>query len=141
MSKFEHIDCILLIDDDIATNYVNNLVIKKSGIDTHVQIATDGAEGMEYLTCTGKFADAANYPKPSLIFLDINMPRMDGWEFLEAYAALPEEQKGKMLIVMLTTSLNLEDEIRAKSNGNVSRFVNKPLTKKSLQEALTEYFK
>jgi CheY-like chemotaxis protein len=69
------------------------------------------------------------------------MPAMDGWEFLEEYKKLNEEQKGKVMIVMLTTSLFKEDKERAANVPGVSGFENKPLTKEKLESVMEVFFK
>ena len=69
------------------------------------------------------------------------MPGINGWEFLEAYDELEEKQHGRIVIVMLTTSLNPDDEKKANSIPPINGFQNKPLTPESLQEILKEHFR
>ncbi len=68
------------------------------------------------------------------------MPRMDGWDFLEAYRELSEEQKSDTIVIMLTTSLNPEDEKKAEQFAEVVGFKIKPLTVEMLTEILEQYF-
>ncbi|OAV44604.1 response regulator [Lewinella sp. 4G2] len=128
---------ILLIDDNQATNFLHARVLRKSGRVGHVHVCTGGEDAISYLTSPGVSAD---YPKPDLIFLDINMPGMSGWEFLEAYRQLPEQQRGGIVIVMLTTSLNPDDQRRAESIEEINGFQQKPLTVAELNRILDEYF-
>jgi CheY-like chemotaxis protein len=132
------LNCILLIDDDEATNFLNKFVIDKTGYVQYVITKHNGHEALHYLRNIS--ADNKDVPRPDLIFLDINMPAMDGWEFLEEYKKLNEEQKGKMMIVMLTTSLFLEDKEKAMSLPEVSGFENKPLTKEKLEKIMEAFF-
>jgi len=74
------------------------------------------------------------------MFLDSNMPAMDGWEFLQRYEALPEAQKSSIIVVMLTTSFNPEDELKARKIDAVKEFRNKPLTSVLLRDILKKYF-
>src|ERR1041385_2757434 len=99
------IHSILLVDDDDATNYLNRLTLKKLDCADEVHISESGSEALQYLQKNVN----GDYPHPDLIFLDINMPAMDGWEFLEEYKKLPPEMKGKIVEIMLTTSLNPDD--------------------------------
>jgi len=126
------LNCILLIDDDEAVNFIHSKLIKKSGCAKVVAIARNGLEALEFLTTKvdGK------YPQPDLIFLDINMPVMNGWEFLDEYQELDKEQKGNELIVMLTTSLNPDDKEKAKKLANINEFHPKPLNLEHLNKIL-----
>ena len=133
--------CILLIDDDEPTNYINRLTIEENGYAHQVQVASGGQEALDYLTNSGSFiGGGTNYPRPDLIFLDINMPGMDGWEFLNRYKNLQNEQKGNIVMVMLTTSLNPDDEMVAKQNPEVRGFEHKPLTREMLDNLIARFF-
>ncbi len=95
------LDCIMLIDDNEDDNFYHQIVIRDMEITNEIKIAESGFEALEMLT---KENDA-----PELIFLDINMPAMNGWEFLDEYNKLSDEQKASVIIIMLTTSLNPAD--------------------------------
>lgn len=140
MKKVKGLDCILLIDDEEANHFINQVVIRKAKLETHVQIAYDGIEALDYLTCKGKFSDEPNFPQPGLILLDINMPRMNGWEFLEKYDKLPSEQKGKIVLALLTTSSNPDDAQTAERNKDVMTFMIKPLTLEVFEKVVAENF-
>ncbi len=132
---------ILLIDDDEATNFLNEMNIQNTEIAEQVVIAWNGKEALEYLTNTGMYANnGSNFPQPDLIFLDINMPVMDGWEFIKAYHALDENQKGKKVVVMLTTSINEDDRIKAATISEITNFKSKPLLPDDLMELVEAYF-
>ena len=129
----DKLKCILLIDDDDDDNYFHKMVIDEMNITEHVEIAFNGLEALTFLK-------NENQPKPDLVFLDVNMPKMNGWEFLEAHKLLSEEQKAKLIVVMLTTSSNPEDKKRAERYGEVTDFNSKPLTKEMLTIILERYF-
>ncbi|GAB5562786.1 MAG: response regulator [Synoicihabitans sp.] len=130
------LNCILLIDDDEATNFLHRLVLEDYGCAEKIMAVQKAEEGLKYLT-TSK---ADIFPQPDLIFLDINMPGMNGWEFLEAYEKLETNQKGGLVIVMLTTSLNPDDEAAAGSKEKVMGFLSKPLNEAKITKILRDHF-
>ena len=133
--------CILFIDDDEPTNFLNKLIAEESGYASHVQVAFGGQEALNYLTNSGPFENGSvSYPRPELIFLDINMPGMDGWEFLDKYKSLPSPQKGDIVMVMLTTSLNPDDEKAARKHSEISGFEHKPLERALLDKIVKTCF-
>ena len=135
------LNSVLLIDDDVATNFISTMLIKKAGITDHIETVLNGREALDYLTNSGKYEKSDSiFPQPMLIILDINMPVMDGWEFAEAISKLEENQKGKIVIVMLTSSLNPDDKQKASNLPSISGFQNKSLTMESLTSIMTTYF-
>jgi CheY-like chemotaxis protein len=133
----EKLNCILLIDDDEATNYINHRILSRLDCTEQIQSVQSGRDAIDYITGAGKFREG-DYPKPQLIFLDINMPAMNGWEFLDRFKSI--KAGTEILIVMLTTSLNPEDELLSKKNPAITCFRNKPLTKEIVKEIIEEYF-
>jgi CheY-like chemotaxis protein len=126
------IKSILLIDDDKNDNFYHEREILKALPGINVIAKTSGMEALEYLK--------SDHNKPELIFLDINMPIWDGWAFLLEYSRLdPESQKGTMIMV-LTSSKNPTDELRAKAWGFVAGFIIKPLSKETMLEIIKKYF-
>jgi CheY-like chemotaxis protein len=135
------INCILLIDDDEPTNFLSQMIIEEADCAGDIQIAFSGVQAIDYLTSQGtSVSGQTSYPRPDLIFLDINMPAMNGWEFLQKYSNLQKEHKGNIVIIMLTTSLNPDDRLRSKDFPDVSGFENKPLTREKLEALLKKHF-
>ncbi|MEC7756089.1 response regulator [Roseivirga sp. UBA1976] len=127
--------CILLVDDDAATNFLNSMVVEEAECCERCVVAKSGMEALEFL----KSSENGEYPQPDLIFLDINMPGMNGWQFLEHYEKLHIDQKAKVIIVMLTTSLNPDDLEKSKST-KVEGFIHKPLTEEILKKIIDKNF-
>jgi CheY-like chemotaxis protein len=131
------LNCILLIDDDEPTNFLNKMILEGVGCAETIEVADSGKGALEYLenACNGNGVSS-----PDLIFLDINMPAMNGWEFLDHYSNLEKEHKANVVIVMLTTSLNPDDRAKADKISDVSGFETKPLTAEKLRAILKKYF-
>lgn len=126
----------MLIDDDEPTNFINKMIINQAQCTESIKVCQTAMQALDFL----KTKIDGEYPKPNLILLDINMPGINGWEFLEQYAELPISQQAEVVLVMLTTSLNPDDKERAQSIPEVSGFKNKPLSKEVIQEILLEHF-
>lgn len=127
------LNSILLVDDDPDDNYYHQIIINEMNIVNDIDIARNGIEALAYLK------NEKNIP-PDIIFLDLNMPKMNGWEFLEKYKNLGIAKKAKVLILILTTSANPVDIQRAKEIQEVTGFETKPLTKELLTEILQQHF-
>ena len=129
----EKLKCILLVDDDTEDNEFHKMVIEEMNITERIEIALNGLEALNFLK-------EENQTAPDIIFLDVNMPKMNGWEFLEEYHKLTREQKAKVVIIMLTTSLNPADKKRAEQFPDITDFNSKPLTEEMMNEILARYF-
>lgn len=135
------LNSVLLVDDDMATNFISKMLIKKAGITEHIETVLNGQQALDYLTNSGKYERSDNiFPKPMLILLDINMPVMDGWEFAEAFSKLEENQKENITIVMLTSSFNPDDKTKASNLSVISGFQNKPLSAEGLLSIMDTFF-
>ncbi|MCH5599287.1 response regulator [Niabella ginsengisoli] len=130
------LNCIVLIDDNRAANFINKIILDKIDCAEHVIAFDSGEEAFKYLTNK----DVESYIKPDLIFLDINMPKMDGWEFV---AKLSDDSKTLSLhipIIILTTSSNPTDLEKAHNTPEVKELINKPLKKETVLKILEKYF-
>lgn len=138
ISCTKKLNCILLVDDDLAGNAFHIITLKNAGICNHIRTATSGRKALDYIIKSDEHCEV--FPPPDLIFLDINMPAMNGFEFLEEYKKMVHRKKQHPVIIMLTTSSNPEDKERAMESKEVFEFQNKPLTVPAIHEILEKYF-
>lgn len=130
------IRCILLVDDDPDDNFLHRMIIEGSGYCEQVQVAENGQLALSYLTNPA----APDYCRPDVILLDINMPGMNGFEFLAEYEKLDAAYQAQVVLMMLTTSLNPDDERRANKYGVVDGYKSKPLTRRMLDDIVKYHF-
>ena len=129
------LNLIMLIDDDTITNFLNELVINEMGITNQLIVTTDGHQALKEI-----MSHQRDGVLPDLILLDVNMPVVNGFEFLKKYNELDFQNKDFPLIVILTTSLNEGDKDKAKKL-NVKDYMSKPLTKENMRGLLMKHFK
>ncbi len=135
------LNCVLLVDDNDSDNFIHKRVLEKSAVASNIAVAMNGKEALDFLTTKGSCGQTDDsYSQPELIFLDINMPIMDGWEFLEEYHRLDVGQKGKIVFIMLTTSLNPVDKIKAEKLLENGCFHFKPLTLQMINDIIRQHF-
>lgn len=127
---------ILLVDDDETANFLSRLVLRRTGIPEHVLVAENGQQALHLLatSCTPH-----NPQCPDLILLDVNMPVMNGLEFLAAYQQLPLAQQRAIVIVLLTSTA-LPRDIAQLQGLPVAGMIEKPLTVDKFQRLLAEHF-
>ncbi len=122
---------VLLVDDSQSTNFFNKMIIERTNVSENIVIAKNGLEALEYLQSESV---------PEVIFLDINMPVMNGWEFIAEYQKLKEEYKGSIIILMVGAELNHEEKKLAESIPEIREFNEKMLTKKVVCDIVDKYF-
>jgi CheY-like chemotaxis protein len=127
------INCTLLVDDDIVSNFISEKAIEFSNITHELKVVRNGQVALKYLeNCL-----SANIPCPELIFLDVNMPVMDGFDFLYSYRE--KYKNDKRAVVVLTSSDNVED-IEYLSQFEIMAYINKPLTDEKISDLMIKYF-
>jgi CheY-like chemotaxis protein len=118
---------LLCIDDDVTTLMLIKMVIEKASFAKEVITALNGKEALDYYRNLVNDEEKKN-DYPGLIFLDLNMPIMSGWEFLDEFVnrLLPEFPDTK--VVILSSSANPVDKEKAKQYPNIIGYISKPIT-------------
>ncbi len=120
-------DCIMLIDDDYISNFLNKRLVEKLDVSKEIKVMQNGEEALDFVKGLGRKKKQG----PDLILLDINMPIMDGIEFLHAYETLSLPEKEKTRIIVLTTSTLEQDYVESQKFG-ITNYMTKPLTEEKL---------
>ena len=109
----------VIVDDDPFNNMICTMVIEDALGEAEIRAFTKPEEGLEFMK--------ENINGPTVLFLDINMPTLTGWEFLEQYDGFSDEVKTHTNIYILSSSLDRRDKDRATTNKYVHGFISKPL--------------
>jgi len=120
---------VLLVDDNDIDNFINERIITSSFFADKVEVKTSAQAALDFLKSNASNAELL----PQVIFLDLNMPVMDGFAFLEEYKNLPDSVKNSSKIIVLSSSISPDDINKASANPLVSKYLNKPLADKYLE--------
>ena len=124
----------IIIDDDQFNNKICSVTIEKMSDDAEVISFLDPVVGFDYVV--SEYSDPADKDARAILLLDINMPVMNGWEFLERFDTLSNEVKERISIYILSSSVDKRDIERAKTNTNVIHYLIKPLTRETIREVM-----
>jgi CheY-like chemotaxis protein len=122
------INCVLLVEDDKVTNFLNERIIRGLKITDNIKITYNGEEGLDFIR---KFAAEHSNQGPEIILLDLNMPGTDGFEFINALKAMYFDNQEKIKIIVLTTSTH-EYDIKKLIGDKSIGYINKPLVEEKL---------
>ena len=125
---------ILIADDDADDRMMISDALRESRLANDLHFVENGEELMDYLLSRGKF-NASDHPRPGLILLDLNMPKMDGREALKE---IKEHSELKRIPVVVLTTSKAEEDIYRTYNLGVNSFVTKPVTFESLVTIIRE---
>jgi len=120
---------VLLLDDNKATNFIHTKFLKLTGKVSEINSFQSGPDALAHLKVVPDF--------PRLIFVDINMPIMDAWEFIEAYRQLEREEKKNSKIIVLTTTISPQDEEKRNHYPEIDSMAHKPLDPRAFDKVLT----
>jgi len=128
------IKTIAIIDDDDVFQYTAKKTIAATEIENKIVSFQNGQDAIEYFTKNINKIEAL----PDLVFLDLNMPIIDGWQFLEQYEIIRKEIKKEITIYVTSSSKNPDDLIQAKNISLVSDYIVKPLTFEKFRKLLVD---
>ncbi len=134
MAERRSLDNILLVDDDPITNYLSRALLGSLSYGSQIDVARNGKEALDLLT---EHQSDPAHPLPDLIFLDINMPVMDGFEFLDHFRQF---HAGKEIIVVILTTSDNEKDVQNAQKYRVHGYLNKPLSKDKIRAVVSQYF-
>lgn len=130
---------ILLVDDDPSSNFLNRSIIQGLDICNHISMAHDGQSALDLIKKSSLTPDLAE-SWPELIIVDVRMPTMDGFEFLEKFSKMIDSKHKAPVICMLTSSFSVKDRVQVYSSNKVKAFMYKPLEETELLKIIENNF-
>lgn len=127
------LDTILFIDDDPITLMLCKMVISKSLFSKEIVTAKNGEEALQYFNTFKQANTNAQLKKPQLIFLDLNMPVMSGWEFLDSFSTKEYSEFNNTKVIILSSTIDPEDLEKSNKYPMVIDFLSKPISKEMLE--------
>ncbi len=130
MPNSKPIDLVMLVDDNDTDNFISKRIIEITKFANRVEVKNSGKSALDYLRENQDNIDEL----PNLIFLDINMPIVDGFVFLYEFEKFNDSIKDKCKVIILSSSDNKRDIDKIVNNNHVIKFITKPLTETALEE-------
>ena len=126
------INTFCIIDDDDIYQFTTSLLLKKSDLVNKIIVFSNGLKAINFLK--DEMGNVENIP--DVLFLDINMPVMDGWEFLEEYLLIRSMMPKTVVIYMVSSSVDEKDVLKAKSISALSGYLVKPISSQNIMEVI-----
>lgn len=133
MESKKKFSAIMLIDDNEIDNLINQKMLEASNMADTIFMHSSAKGALEFLRNMEKISNDGK-GLPEVIFLDIDMPLMDGFQFLDEFDKMSDYIKAHASIIMLTSSINPQDLSKAKKSSYVKKYINKPLTQEALEK-------
>ncbi|QZK91012.1 response regulator receiver domain-containing protein [Flavobacterium tiangeerense] len=130
------INTFCIVDDDDIYQFTTSLLLKKTDLVNKIIVFSNGLKAINFLK--DEMGNIENIP--DILFLDVNMPVMDGWEFLEEYLIIKPMIPKTIVIYMVTSSVDEKDVLRAKSISALSGYLVKPISSQNIEEVILGIF-
>lgn len=128
------INTFCIIDDDDIYQFTTSLLLRKTDLVNKIIVFSNGLKAINFLK--DEIGNIENIP--DILFLDINMPVMDGWEFLEEYLLIKPMMPKTVVIYMVSSSVDERDVLKAKSMSELSGYLVKPISSENIMEVILE---
>lgn len=132
---------VLCVDDDDIAQFYTTAIIEDAAFIEHTDRAFDGSKALQYFEDLASKPDKSSNNIPELVLLDLNMPIMDGWEFLETFSLKYAQKFNQVKIAIVSSSVNPADFTKSKNYPFVIEFITKPITVDILKKINDHYFK
>lgn len=130
------INTFCIVDDDDIYQFTTSLFLKKTDLVNKIIVFSNGLKAINFLK--EEMGNSENIP--DILFLDVNMPVMDGWEFLEEYLLIKPMMPKTIVIYMVTSSVDEKDVLRAKNISALSGYLVKPISSENIVEVISGLF-
>lgn len=133
------LESILCVDDDAISLMLYKMVITKASFTNEIVTATNGEEALNYIKTLEVGSSESQKKELQLIFLDLNMPVMGGWEFLDSFSGVEYSEYNHIKVIILSSTVDPNDLENSKKYPMVIDFLSKPISKEMLKYIKTKF--